>query len=108
MAKYQRVHIQNTKTKRSKTNILCHICLYDRCLNKILLVDHINAQLWLPTGGHVDVEEDPKDAAKRECYEELGIKAEFWLESPLFLTSAVTVGLTAGHTDVTLWYLLKR
>ena len=29
----------------------------------ILLVDHINAELWLPTGGHVDPGEHPRDTA---------------------------------------------
>jgi hypothetical protein len=37
----------------------------------------------------------------------LEITADFWQEDPLFLTSTVTVGLTAGHTDVSLWYVLK-
>ncbi len=73
----------------------------------ILLVDHINAQLWLPTGGHVDVGEHPKLAAIREAKEELGINAELVFEHPIFITVTDTVGLTAGHTDVSLWYVLK-
>ncbi len=73
----------------------------------ILLVDHINAQLWLPTGGHVEPNEHPRDTALREALEELSIKGEFLQETPLFLTSTVTVGKTAGHTDVSLWYVLK-
>ncbi len=73
----------------------------------ILLVDHINAQLWLPTGGHVEPGEHPRDTALREAHEELAIDGEFLHENPLFITSTVTVGKTAGHTDVCLWYVLK-
>ncbi len=73
----------------------------------ILLVDHINAQLWLPTGGHVEQNEHPRDAALREAHEELAIDGEFLYEKPLFITSTMTVGKTAGHTDVCLWYVLK-
>lgn len=73
----------------------------------VLLVDHINAQLWLPTGGHVDPDENPRETVKREAFEELGIEAEFVFSSPIFLTVTETVGLTAGHTDVSLWYVLK-
>ena len=73
----------------------------------VLLVDHINAQLWLPTGGHVEPNENPRETVKREAFEELGIEADFAFPSPVFLTVTETVGRTAGHTDVSLWYVLK-
>lgn len=73
----------------------------------VLLVDHINAGLWLPTGGHVEQDEHPRASALREAKEELGIDAEFLCERPLLVTSTETVGLTAGHTDVSLWYVMK-
>lgn len=37
----------------------------------ILLVDHRNAQLWLPSGGHVEQDEDPRRTVVRELKEEL-------------------------------------
>jgi 8-oxo-dGTP pyrophosphatase MutT (NUDIX family) len=70
-------------------------------------VDHKKAGLWLPTGGRVEIDEDPKETARRECLEELQCQAEFYVEDPIFITSTLTVGLTAGHTDVSLWYVLK-
>jgi 8-oxo-dGTP diphosphatase len=73
----------------------------------VLLVDHINAQLWLPCGGHVEPGEHPRDTVRREVVEELGIEAEFMFDAPVFVTVAETVGLTAGHTDVSLWYVLN-
>ena len=73
----------------------------------LLLVDHINAELWLPTGGHVDPGEHPRDTALREAEEELSIEGEFLKEGPIFVTVTETVGKTAGHTDVSLWYVLR-
>lgn len=73
----------------------------------ILLVDHINAELWLPTGGHVEPGEHPSETALREATEELSIQGEFLQKEPLFITSTVTVGKTAGHTDISFWYILK-
>lgn len=73
----------------------------------VLLVDHINAGLWLPPGGHVEPGEHPRETVRRECREELGIEAHELLAGPLFLTVTETVGRTAGHTDVSLWYVLK-
>jgi len=62
---------------------------------------------FLP-GGHVEIDEDPKTTVERECLEELNVTADFWLPHPLFLTSTlITIGPTAGHTDVSLWYVLK-
>ncbi|MBS0186307.1 MAG: NUDIX hydrolase [Proteobacteria bacterium] len=88
-------------------HLVSYFVLFDEKTSKILLVDHKKAQLWLPTGGHVELDEDPKETVRRECFEELMIEAQFWKEDPLFLTSTQTVGLTAGHTDVSLWYVLK-
>lgn len=73
----------------------------------ILLVDHINAELWLPTGGHVEPGEHPRDTALREAKEELSMDGEFLNDCPLFLTITDTVGKTAGHTDVSIWYVLR-
>jgi ADP-ribose pyrophosphatase YjhB (NUDIX family) len=73
----------------------------------LLLVDHINAGLWLPTGGHVEPQEHPRDTVRREAREELSLAAAFLLDGPLFLTVTETVGRTAGHTDVSLWYVLR-
>lgn len=88
-------------------HLVSYFILYDESARKVLLCHHKNAELWLPTGGHVEPNEHPKETVRRECLEELGTVAKFWEESPLFLTSTPTVGKTAGHTDVSLWYVLK-
>ena len=73
---------------------------------RLLLVDHKNAGLWLPTGGHVEPGEHPRITVVRELREELGIDLGHTLEPPLMLTCSTTVGLTAGHIDVSLWYVV--
>lgn len=88
-------------------HLVSYCVLFDPTAEKILLVGHKKALLWLSPGGHVDLNEDPKEAARRECFEELGIEPEFLFEQPIFLTQTLTVGLTAGHTDVTFWYVIK-
>lgn len=55
----------------------------------------------------VEPNEHPKDTVKREIVEELGTEASFMMETPLFLTVTKTVGQTAGHTDISLWYVLE-
>ena len=88
-------------------HLVSYFVLFDDVHQKILLCDHKKALLWLPSGGHVEIDEDPKTTVERECLEELNVTADFLSPRPLFLTSTLTVGLTAGHTDVSLWYVLK-
>jgi 8-oxo-dGTP diphosphatase len=73
----------------------------------VLLVDHKNAQLWLPSGGHVEPGEHPRVTVARELREELGLGLGSAVEAPLMLTISETVGMTAGHTDVSLWYMVN-
>jgi 8-oxo-dGTP diphosphatase len=72
----------------------------------ILLVDHKSAQLWLPPGGHVEPGEHPRETVARELLEELGFIAGHEITEPLMVTCTTTVGLTAGHIDVSLWYVV--
>lgn len=73
----------------------------------ILLVDHRNAELWLPTGGHVEPGEHPRDTVVRELKEELNLAPLGPVGAPLMVTCTTTVGLTAGHRDVSLWYVVE-
>jgi 8-oxo-dGTP diphosphatase len=90
-------------------HLVSYFVLVDTEHRSILLVDHIKAQLWLPTGGHVKFNESPRDAVIREAQEELNVRAVFLrnIQKPFFITAGETVGLTPGHTDVSLWYLLR-
>ncbi len=43
---------------------------------RVLLLWHKRLQRWMPPGGHVDPDEAPEDAAKRECKEETNLDVE--------------------------------
>jgi 8-oxo-dGTP diphosphatase len=90
-------------------HLVSYFVIVDPDHRSILLVDHIKAQLWLPSGGHVQLNESPRAAVVREAAEEFHIAATFLRNNdrPFFVTVTQTVGLTPGHTDVSLWYLLR-
>ena len=88
-------------------HLVSYFLVFDEIKKEILLVDHKKAELWLPPGGHVDINEDPTETVRRECREELSVSADFWCKNPIFVTQTITVGKTAGHTDVSLWYVIK-
>ena len=87
-------------------HLVSYVALVDPARRKILLVDHKNAGLWLPTGGHVELDEDPAVTARRELAEELKLEASFLYPDPFFLTVTRTIGIDANHEDVSLWYVL--
>lgn len=87
-------------------HLVAYVALFDPTQNQILLVDHKNAGLWLPSGGHVEVDEHPRTSAARELAEELGLDAHFVWPDPLFLTVTETVG-GVHHIDVSLWYVVQ-
>ncbi len=89
------------------THLVSYFLLVDENEQKLLLVEHKKANLWLPAGGHVELNEHPRETVEREIVEELGIKADFALETPFFLTVTKTTGNEYKHTDVSLWYILK-
>lgn len=49
---------------------------------RILLVHHRKLDKWLPLGGHIELDEDPEQAALREAKEESGLDVELLGERP--------------------------
>jgi 8-oxo-dGTP diphosphatase len=88
-------------------HLVSYFVLVDEAERKLLLVDHRNAGLWLPGGGHVELDEHPATTVCRELAEELQILPTFLWPDPIFLTVTQTVGRTGGHTDVSFWYMLR-
>lgn len=41
--------------------------------NKVLLINHKELNMWLPIGGHIELDEDPEQALFREINEETGL-----------------------------------
>jgi len=89
-------------------HLVSYFVLVDHSRRSLLLVDHLKAGLWLPTGGHVEPGEDPRGTVLREMAEELGPKAAMVASVamvPLFITATKTRG-AGRHTDVSLWYVV--
>ena len=49
---------------------------------KILLIHHRKLDKWLPLGGHIELDEDPEQAALREAKEESSLDVELLGERP--------------------------
>lgn len=89
-------------------HLVSYFALVDHANSSLLLVHHRKADLWVPTGGHVEPDEDPRVTVQRELAEELGDQAAMnstVAEHPLFVTVTQTRGL-GSHTDVSLWYVV--
>jgi len=50
--------------------------------NRVLLIHHRKLDKWLPLGGHIELDEDPEQAALREAREESGLDVELIGERP--------------------------
>lgn len=59
-----------------KKHFCVSVYIYDDVTQKFLLVKHKKMQKWVQPGGHVEENEDPEEAAIRECFEETGLKVE--------------------------------
>jgi 8-oxo-dGTP pyrophosphatase MutT (NUDIX family) len=91
------------------THLVSYFVVHDPGTGRLLLCAHRKAGLWLPTGGHVEPDEDPWDTVVRECREELRIDAVRSAVSgdrPFFLTATRTRE-QGRHVDVSLWYVLR-
>ena len=94
------------KPAKPPKHLVCYFAVIDE--DHILLVDHRKAQLWLPSGGHVEPDEDPRTTVVRELQEELGVGVgPDRVGAPIMVTVTSTVGTTAGHIDVSLWYAVQ-
>lgn len=88
-------------------HLVSYCALVDSDARQVFLVNHRDAERWLPTGGHVDVDEHPVAAAAREIFEELQVKPSFHEAvgpRPLMVTVTQTQGRSEPHTDVSLWF----
>jgi 8-oxo-dGTP pyrophosphatase MutT (NUDIX family) len=116
----EKVHIEDTlqwirsgvpvvRSQSPDRHLVSYFVLFDPKHHKLLLIDHIKAGLWLPTGGHVEADEDAQTTVVREAREELQHEASFdtvFGDEPVFVTVTQTRG-AGTHTDVSLWYVIS-
>ncbi len=50
---------------------------------RVLLRKHDKYKFWLPVGGHIELNEDPNEAAVREAKEEVGLDIKLVATSPV-------------------------
>lgn len=50
--------------------------------SKVLLAHHKVMDIWVPVGGHIELDEDPEQALLREVTEETGLEVEVVAERP--------------------------
>jgi len=93
------------KPARPPKHLVSYFAVVDS--SGMLLVEHISAGRWLPTGGHVEPGEHPRETVARELIEELGFALQQEVGPPLMVTCTETVGLGTRHTDVSLWYVVS-
>lgn len=67
---------------------------------KVLLVHHRKLNKWLPLGGHIELDEDPEQAALREAREESGLEVELIGERPPTTEEGTRALITPRYLDI--------
>src|SRR5205807_10274520 len=68
--------------------------------NKVLLIHHRKLNKWLPLGGHIELDEDPEQAAIREAKEESGFDVELLGERPPTTEPGTRALITPRFLDI--------
>lgn len=66
---------------------------------RVLLVRHKRYNRWLPIGGHIELDEDPEEALRREIREECGLKVKVLASRPPIAHPGVKPILTPSFVD---------
>ena len=64
---------------------------------KTLLLFHKKHNKWMPPGGHVEANETPAEAAKREAFEETGIEIEFITQENVWIDDSNAKSIPRPH-----------
>ena len=67
---------------------------------KVLLIHHRQLDKWLPLGGHIELDEDPEQAALREAREESGLDVELLGERPPTTESGTRALIAPRFLDI--------
>lgn len=87
--------------------------------NKVLIRKHDKYNKWLAVGGHIELDEEPNQAAVREVKEEVGLDVELVGETPVFTDEGNTYkelipprymnihNINENHRHISLIYFAK-
>ncbi len=67
---------------------------------RVLLVNHRKLEKWLPIGGHIEIGENPEQAALRETLEESGLEIQLVGEKPSREFPGTTTLIAPTYLDV--------
>jgi ADP-ribose pyrophosphatase YjhB (NUDIX family) len=68
--------------------------------DKVLLVNHPRYNMWVPMGGHIELDEDPEQAIFREIKEETGLEVEILSDKPTISSPGTKFIFTPNFVDV--------
>ncbi len=68
--------------------------------HKVLLIHHRKLDKWLPLGGHIELDEDPEQAALREAREESGLEVQLLGERPPTTEPGTRALINARFLDI--------
>jgi len=68
--------------------------------DKVLLVHHPRYDMWVPMGGHIELDEDPEQAIFREMKEETGLEVEILSDKPTISSPGTKFIFTPNFVDV--------
>lgn len=68
--------------------------------NKVLLVRHPRYNMWIPMGGHIELDEDPEEALLREIKEETGLEVQILADKPVIDQVDTKFIFTPRYIDV--------
>ncbi len=67
---------------------------------QVLLVNHPRYGMWIPMGGHIELDEDPEQALYREIAEETGLDVMIMAHKPNISSKGTKFILTPSYVDV--------
>lgn len=68
--------------------------------HKVLLRLHDKYHIWLGVGGHVELDEDPNQAAVREAKEEVGLDVRLFPNGILYSAALPGAGEESGYVEL--------
>ena len=74
---------------------------------KVLLIHHKKLGIWIPPGGHIDENETPDNALRRQLKEELNLEIEFLNRTGIIVTNNHKVMEINPYLNIYIVNLLK-